>query len=133
MNQPGSAEWHARMLQAWHLALLRFAVTLDNADRLSLLAVANEVDRLGRPNDETSDFGFFRRTSADLCAAIVAPNDAAKEELRQHLARIDDTRLRRALAAALEIDPIMSAAIKRRPKPDQALWRGLASRSNLRA
>lgn len=133
MNEPGSAEWHLRMLRAWHMALLRFAVTLDNADRLSLLAVANEMDRLGQPNETRSDFGFFRGTSAELCAAIVARSDVAEEKLRQHLARIDDTRLRRALAAALEIDLRMPEQVKRRPKPDDALWKGLPSRGNIRA
>ena len=38
------AEWNARTLRSWQLAILRFAVTLDNADRLALLAIAAELD-----------------------------------------------------------------------------------------
>ena len=40
------SEWHARTLRAWQLAMLRFAVTLDNADRLAVMAIAAEIDRL---------------------------------------------------------------------------------------
>ena len=38
--------WFARTLRAWHLAILRFAVTLDNADRLAVLRIAHEIDGL---------------------------------------------------------------------------------------
>jgi hypothetical protein len=38
-------EWHAKTLRAWQLAILRFAVTLDNADRLAVLMIASEIDR----------------------------------------------------------------------------------------
>ena len=62
-NVPGT-EWHARTLRAWQLAILRFAVTLDNADRLAVMAIASEIDRLGPQQDGSSDFNFFRRTSA---------------------------------------------------------------------
>ncbi|WP_157449835.1 hypothetical protein [Bradyrhizobium sp. ARR65] len=98
-----------------------------------MLAIANEMDRLGRPQDTTSDFGFFRRISAEFCAAVLASNDAATHVLRQHLARIDSPRLQRALAAALEIDQCAPAPIKRAVKPAGALWKGLPSRSNMRA
>ena len=59
-------EWHARTLRAWQLALLRFAVTLDNTDRLAVLAIAAEMDRLHPEQDSKPAFGFFRRTSAEL-------------------------------------------------------------------
>jgi hypothetical protein len=39
------------------LAILRFAVTLDNADRLAVMAIAGEIDRLG--HDGKPDFIFF--------------------------------------------------------------------------
>ena len=39
-------EWYAGTLRAWHLAILRYAVTLDNADRLAVLRIAREIDRL---------------------------------------------------------------------------------------
>src|SRR5258708_4145623 len=53
---PG-AEWRAKTLRAWQLAILRFAVTLDNADRLAVMAIAGEIDRLG--HDSKPDFSFF--------------------------------------------------------------------------
>jgi hypothetical protein len=123
-------EWHAKILRAWQLAILRFAVTLDNADRLAVLAIANEIDRLGPQHDGKPDFNFFRRTSAELCAAILRPNELTSTLLRQYLARIDDDRLKRTFAAAMEADqPTVSSADK--PiKRDKGLWRGLSSRGN---
>jgi hypothetical protein len=83
-------EWHAKTLRAWQLALLRFAVTLDNADRLAVLAVAAEMDRLHPARDGKPAFGFFRRTSAELCAAILQPNEHSSTLLREFLARMDE-------------------------------------------
>jgi hypothetical protein len=136
-NVPGN-EWNAKTLRAWHLAILRFAVTLDDADRLAVLAVANEIDRLGPQHDGKPDFNFFRRTSAELCAAILRPNELTSTLLRQYLARIDDDRLKRTFAAAIEASqPTLSSAdksIKRVDKTikrDSDLWRGLSSRRTL--
>jgi hypothetical protein len=52
-------ESHARTLRAWQLALLRFAVTMDNADRLAVMAIAGEIDRLAPERDGKPDFDFF--------------------------------------------------------------------------
>src|SRR5258708_38565389 len=129
LNVPG-VEWHAKILRAWQLAILRFAVTLDNADRLAVLAIANEIDRLGPQHDGKPDFNFFRRTSAELCAAILRPNELTPALLRQYLARIGDDRLKRTFAAAMETNqPTLSSADK--PiKRDKGLLRGLSSRGN---
>ena len=70
-NAPGS-EQHTRTLRAWQLAILRFAVTLDNSDRLAVMAIASEIDRLDPQQQGKPDFKFFRRTSAELCAAILS-------------------------------------------------------------
>jgi hypothetical protein len=127
-NVPGM-ERHAKTLRAWQLAILRFAVTLDNADRLAVLMIAAELDGRGPKPDNTPEFSFFRKTSADLCAAILRPNELTSSLLRRYLARIDDNRLRRISAAAMETH---------RPKPsikpskrDNALWKGLSSRNGL--
>jgi hypothetical protein len=103
LTVPG-AEWRAKTLRAWQLAILRFAVTLDNADRLAVLAIAGEIDRLGPHHDNKPDFSFFRRTSAELCAAILTPNELSPAVLRQYLARIDDDRLKHVFAATIEAD-----------------------------
>jgi len=105
MSQDAQKGWEARALRAWHLAVLRFAVTLENADRLAVLAIAAEIDRLGPSHRGRPAFGFFRRTTAELCAAILEPNELSSAALRQHLARIDDDRLKRVFAAAIEADP----------------------------
>jgi hypothetical protein len=130
LNIP-AAEWHAKTLRAWHLAMLRFAVTLDNADRLAVLAIANEIDRLGPQHDGKPEFNFFRRISAELCGAILRPNEPNSTILQQYLARIDDERLGRTFAAAIEANqPTVSPAHKPIKRPSD-LWKGLPpSRSN---
>jgi len=123
-------EWNARTLRSWQLAILRFAVTLDNADRLAVMAIANEIDRLGSQHDGKPDFRFFRRTSAELCAALLRPNEHTPTVLRQYLARIDDDRLKRVFAATIETDEPKVPSISKPFKHDSGLWRGLSSRRN---
>src|ERR1700730_19375968 len=81
----GPNEWHAWMIRAWHLAILRFAVTLDNADRLGVFAIAAGIDRLGGNCDEKRQFDFFRKTSAELCAFILGREPNVEATLRQYL------------------------------------------------
>ena len=128
-SAPGN-EWRARTLRAWQLAILRFAVTLDNADRLAIMAIASEIDRLGPERDGKPDFGFFRRTSAELCAAILQPNELTATLLHQYLARIDDGRLKRAFAGAIEADQTKTSSVTKPFRRDSRLWRGLALRGN---
>ena len=134
-SRDGQNEWHAWMIRAWHLAILRFAVTLDNADRLGVFAIAAEIDRLGGSYDKKRQFGFFRKTSTELCASMLRRNQTADATLRRYLAAINDIRLKGALAAAIAIEqpdaPAAKPAVKRRPKPDNNLWRGLPSRGNV--
>jgi hypothetical protein len=126
----GGNEWRARTLRVWQLAILRFAVTLDNADRLAVMAIASEIDRLARRHDSKPDFYFFRRTSAELCAAILRPNELTSTVLREYLARIDDGRLKHIFAAAMEISQPKVSSIGKPIKRDDTLWRGLALRGN---
>jgi hypothetical protein len=129
LKVPG-AEWRAKTLRAWQLAILRFAVTLDNADRLAVIAIAGEIDRLGPQHDSKPDFSFFRRTSAELCAAILTPNELSPTVLRQYLARIDDDRLKHVFAATIEADQPKLSSISKPFKRDNGLWKGLSSRGN---
>jgi hypothetical protein len=129
LKVPG-AEWRAKTLRAWQLAILRFAVTLDNADRLAVIAIAGEIDRLGPQHDSKPDFSFFRRTSAELCAAILTPNELTPTVLRQYLARIDDDRLKQVFAATIEADQPKLSSIRKPFKRDNGLWKGLSSRGN---
>jgi hypothetical protein len=127
MCQQGSVEQHSMMLRSWQLAILRFAVTLDNADRLGMLAIANQIDRLGMQHEAKPEFGFFRKTTSELCAAILQRNETAEVMLRQYLARIDDLGLKRALAAALEFEHAEPASVNIHSKPATDLWLGLSS------
>ena len=128
-NFPGM-EKHARTLRAWQLAILRFAVTLDNADRLAVLMIAAEMDGLASNPHHKPEFRFFRHTSAELCAAILRPNELTSAVLRQHLARIGDDRLKRIFAAAMETGQPKAAAVGKPVKPGNGLWRGLSARGN---
>ena len=127
MGKERPIEQHERNLRAWHLAILRFAVTRDDTDRLVIPAIAQELDRCGRQEHE-SEFRFFRRTSVELCLAIFQHEETASAVLRHYLAQIDEPRLKRALAAALGMPEADTAPTRRRPKPDQDLFRGLPSR-----
>jgi hypothetical protein len=119
-------DWHAKTIRAWQLAVLRFAVTLDNADRLSVMAIANEIDRLRPQHDGKSAFGFFRRTSAELCAAILRPGEPSCTVLQRYLARIDDDRIKRVFAAATGADQPELSSVSKPVKRDSGLWRGLS-------
>jgi hypothetical protein len=123
-------EWHARTVRAWQLAILRFAVTLDHADRSAVLAIANEIDRLGPRRDGITDFSYFRRTSAELCAAILRPSEPTATVLRQYLARIDDERLKRTFAATIEADQPKEPPVGKPFKRGNGLWKGLSPRGN---
>jgi hypothetical protein len=129
MESQDPVEWHSRVLRTWQLALLRFAVTHDHADRLNVMAVAAEIDRGGHSYEEQANFHFFRKLSADLCTAILRQNDTADASLRGYLEQIEDPRLKRAFASAVEID-IEPAPPRERRKVNDWLWRGLAPRGN---
>jgi hypothetical protein len=77
-------------------------VTGESADRLAVLAAADELDASGARAPATPR--FFNRTSKEVCEAILAPGDQhALDVLRRHAERIDDPRLRRAFEAALDL------------------------------
>jgi len=116
-------DWRAARIREWLLLLLRFAITHDATDELAAFAVADEIDAIGlqwRPSAPS----FFRRTSAELCKAIIARDDPRRAAiLKSHIARIDDVRLRHAFQAAVEHEqssPPSPCETKRRN-----LWAGL--------
>jgi hypothetical protein len=123
MQPFGSQDWRVKRIREWLLLLLRFAVTRDAKDEAAALAMGDEIDAIGqrwRPPGPS----FFRRTTDEVCRAITAPDGVKRATiLKKHLARIDDPRLRRAFAAATEVE--------RRPSPafskidGQRLWAGL--------
>jgi hypothetical protein len=122
-------ERHAKALRAWQLAILRLAVTLDNADRLAVLTIARELDNLAPQHAGKPDFGFFHRTSRELCIAILQPNELTCTVLRQYLTRIDDDRVKRAFAAAMEVDQPKPSSFSTADNRDNGLWKGLSSRT----
>src|SRR5262249_59558238 len=67
-------------IREWLLLLLRFAITRDGKDQAAALAMADEIDALGqrwRPSAPS----FFRRTSGEVCEAIVARVDPTRDAI----------------------------------------------------
>ena len=130
MNSNASgAVRHNKTLLAWQLALLRFAVTLDDNDRLAVLAAAGEIDRLALNGDRHSDFRFFRRISVELCESISDPDQAGSQCLQQYLRQIDDERLKRSFAAAIGYHWPEKPLVSKPTGRNDNLWRGLSSRA----
>jgi hypothetical protein len=108
----------------WLFALLRYAVTREPADQSALLVVADELDAGGARSSSLS-FGFFRRTSIELCQTIESGPGAGRSAIiKRHLDRIADDRLRRAFAAAVDMEPPRHATDNSRLRRPE-LWRGL--------
>jgi hypothetical protein len=119
----GSRDWRADRVREWLLLLLRFAITRDPRDEAAAAATADEIDAIGlrwRPSAPS----FFRRTSREVCQAITALDDPTRAAiLENHIARIDEPRLRRAFRAAAQPEkspPPVSSKTRRRN-----LWAGL--------
>lgn len=109
-----------REIKEWLFCILRFAIGLDEGDRVSALAMAAAMDRRG------SGFTFFARTSVAVCDAIVDKNRAeAIAALHVFVRAIDHAPLRRAFEAVIEIKP---SGTDRRPisaRSREKLWQGL--------
>ncbi|PDT89820.1 hypothetical protein CO669_13615 [Bradyrhizobium sp. Y36] len=128
---PTSTEDAHKLLRAWQLALLRFAVTLDAADRLNVAALAAELDRLGGRRNAGETLHFFRRTSSRLCAAIGADLQDRDATLECFCKQIEEPRLRLAFAAAVGLARADSASSQAaRPKRNPNLFRGLPARGS---
>jgi hypothetical protein len=115
-----------KLLRAWQLAVLRFAVTLDDEDRMQAHALAGEVDRIGRPADGC--FRFFRRTTTELCRAICGHDEHAQTVVRRFQAQIENPRLKRAFEAAIAKDRTPPRLVASRARSSEELWKGLPSR-----
>ncbi len=132
MNCEGATEPHGKLLRAWQLAILRFAVTLDDDDRMHALALAGEVDRLGEWTGGHGSFHFFRRTTAELCRAICGHDEDAEAVVRCFLVKIKDARLKRALEAAIAKGGTRPTIVGGRTKASENLWKGLSPRRAVR-
>jgi hypothetical protein len=103
--------WQAAKIQDWLLAIVRFAITLEPADRQTVLAIAQEMDGLGFLRGRSS-FSYFVRTSGDLCRAIADRDDPGRTVImRRHLAAIGDHRLRQTTVAAIDLEGAQQARL----------------------
>jgi hypothetical protein len=110
-------------IRGWLLAVLRFAITREQADRAAVVALARQMDRL-RSYGGQSGFTFFVRTSIELCNDIGNRTPAGSARLYRHVRNVDDDRLRAAFEAVLNLKctarPAKPAARER-----AYLWQGL--------
>lgn len=118
---------HIKTLRAWHLSLLRFALTLENSDRQQVIAAAREIDQMGLSSGGWVDFRYFRTLSEDLCRALADQNSPPSPLLRSYIAKIEDLRIRHAFAAAAGLDNRHNA-VSKASKSRDTLWRGLTQR-----
>jgi hypothetical protein len=127
LRSPDSTE---PLVREWLLLLLRFAITRQPSDRSAVCAMAEQLDSLGRQGTPSA-FHFFRRTSEEVCRAIVVGDGESESLLRRHIARIEDPRLRRAFQAAVG-RPTISKQVQRsanhRRRRTRDLWKDLPSR-----
>jgi hypothetical protein len=112
----------------WLLAILRYAVTLEQSDRAAAATMAEVLDRVESRHERTG-FRFFTKTNSEFCDAIAdRDRPQAANALESHLRRIEDLRLRRALEAAIGEAPASAAP----PTPKRGnyanLWKGLRQR-----
>jgi hypothetical protein len=127
---PGPHDWRDRKVREWLLLLLRFAITRKPSDQSAVLAAADELDNVALRWRPTAP-RFFVRTSHEVCHAILAIDDMQDNTvLRNHVARIDDPRLRRAFQAAVGLQP---AAEQQSAKRRRSKARGRACRKNEQA
>ena len=126
MNDLGAQERaRSNLVRDWLFLLLRYAVTLEEADHAALLAAAAELDRSGSRSEQPA-FDFFTRTSMEFCLALGAPDKPElRAALRRLLNRVDDRRLRRVLQAAITEEPQRPLSVAKRSSRDY-LWKGLA-------
>lgn len=128
MTGPSSIERHTKTLRAWHLSLLRFALTLEEPDRQQVVAAAREIDQIGlRSDGGRQDFRYFRTLSEQLCRAVSEQDNTPSSPLRSYIGKIEDARIRRAFAAVLSIE-IGSKAVSKPATSRDTLWRGLSPR-----
>lgn len=120
-------ERQSERIRNWLLTILRFAVTQDDTDRMRVLDAARELDH--QAPDGNPSFSFFARTSAEVWNAIVADADARRQAVLNRLFNtIDDRRLRCALEAATELQPVRSPSSKTVKRKRDYLWKGLPAR-----
>jgi hypothetical protein len=124
MNDAAAQQWPSTKVRDWLLAVLRYALTLEQADRDAVLATARALDHCG---GVAVSFSFFAKTSVELCDAIADNNDPNRSAiLKRHLARIEDHRLRRAFEAAVDWTRVAKTVSKSGPYQCNELWKGLA-------
>jgi hypothetical protein len=117
-----------KRIEDWLFAILRFTITRDAADRTAVMTIAANMDRPCAYFIQ-SDFSYFVRTSQEVCSAIAGHDRAKIAVLHRYLSEIGNDRLRRALAAALNIERPATRRIGKLGRQHSGdLWRGLPTR-----
>lgn len=125
MSKALRCENPAEKIDRWLLATLRFAITLAPDDRAAVMTLAQELDwPCSRRSGKT--FKFFTRTGRELCDAIADKTSPSRGVvIRRHLARIENSRLRRAFEAASDLDFAVFQVSPPKKRWQGDLWKGL--------
>lgn len=128
MTEPIAQRQDFHRIQEWLFAISRFAITLQQTDRVAALTITADMDR-GESVSHGSGLTFFVRTTIKLCDAIAAKDDPdAIATLRAYLRQIEHLPLRRAFEAALDLDLIPTKRHKPFNRSRDYLWKGLPTR-----
>jgi hypothetical protein len=122
-------EWLSQRVTARLFLLLRFAITRAEDDHAAAIAIAREMDSLGRVRQSEVP-GFFLRASSDVCNAIARPDDPQSLRiLKSHVQCMEDDRLKKSFRAAVDLAEVASTSIERaqRRSGRANLWSGLRS------
>ena len=108
-------EWFAGTLRAWHLAVLRYAVTLDSADRLAVLRIAREIDGLYPRRTAAPSSSFFAARALSFARRSCNRMNAPPRSCDNILSGLTMT---------------ASSGPSRPARRRNDLWKGLSSRSD---
>jgi hypothetical protein len=109
----------------WLLATLRFAITLEQDDRVAVMTKAQELDWPSGGRQRKA-FAFFTRTSVELCDAIADKTSPRRGVvICRQLARIENPRLRSAFEAASDLEAGIFRALSPKRRWHGDLWKGL--------
>ena len=123
-------EWFARTLRAWQLAILRFAVTLDNADRLAVLRIAREIDGPDPSWTAALISNFFAAPVQSFAPRFCSRTNLPPRSCDNIWPGSTMTVSSATFAAAIDAGQPAVSPISRPTRPRNNLWKGLSSRSN---
>jgi hypothetical protein len=119
-----------REVSDWLLYLLHFAISRNAQDKIAVISAATELDAACSMY-EPLNFTFFRRTTEEVCRALLEKDHPRRRTiLETHARHIEDERLRASFRAACLQEKSPPRARKHRQNRLE-LFRGLPTAKTL--